>query len=176
MSSQTPKSIQRIIRVNHAGEYGAKRIYQAQIDVLGHTEIGDDLRHMYDQEKVHLDTFDKMITERQIRPTVLSPLWHMGAYAMGYVTGKMGPEAAMACTEAVEEVIEEHYENQVRHLKENMPEEQALCDTIEQFCAEEIEHRDLARQRDAHKSPAYPILKETIKSITKMAIFFSKKL
>ena len=105
--------IARIIRVDQAGEYGAKRIYEGQLSVLSGTADENVLREMADTEVVHLDTFNKLMVERRVRPTVLAPLWHFAGFALGAGTALMGREAAMACTVAVEEVIEEHYENQL---------------------------------------------------------------
>ena len=104
--------ISRIIRVDQAGEYGAKRIYEGQLSVLGGSEDGPLLREMADKENSHLETFNKLMVERRVRPTLLSPLWHFAGFALGAGTALMGREAAMACTVAVEEVIEEHYANQ----------------------------------------------------------------
>ena len=89
--------LERIVRVDHAGEYGAQRIYQGQLAVLGAGDKGDILRHMQAQEQVHLDTFTKLIAERRVRPTALLPLWHLAGYALGAVTAAMGERAAMAC-------------------------------------------------------------------------------
>ena len=101
--------IAQMIRVNHAGEYGAQRIYKGQIAVLGDDpECGPLLRHMAEQEDVHLEYFDTSLQSRKVRPTVFQPLWHVGGYALGYVTAKMGKRAAMACTVAVEDVISTH--------------------------------------------------------------------
>ena len=108
--------IARIIRVDQAGEYGAKRIYEGQLSVLSGTEDENVLREMADTEVVHLDTFNKIMVERRVRPTLLAPLWHVAGFALGAGTALMGREAAMACTVAVEEVIDEHYINQVAQL------------------------------------------------------------
>ena len=103
------EQIARMIRVNHAGEYGAKRIYAGQLAVLGKSPCGDVLRHMAQQEHVHLDKFADMMAKRRVRPTALMPLWHVAGFALGAVTAFMGEKAAMACTVAVESVIDEHY-------------------------------------------------------------------
>ena len=98
--------IARMIRVDHAGEHGAVRIYAGQLAVLGHTKAGDTIRHMAAQEAEHLETFDRLIAEHGVRPTALSPIWHVAGYALGAATALMGEKAAMACTAAVEEVID----------------------------------------------------------------------
>ena len=101
--------VARMIRVDHAGEYGAARIYEGQLAVLGRGEKGDILRHMKAQEQVHLDTFAGLIAKRRVRPTALLPFWHLAGFALGAVTAALGERAAMACTVAVEEAIDEHY-------------------------------------------------------------------
>ncbi|MFX9023691.1 demethoxyubiquinone hydroxylase family protein, partial [Acinetobacter baumannii] len=98
--------VDRVIRVDHAGEYGARRIYEGQLAVLGrHAQI----EHMAEQERAHLAGFEKMVVERRVRPTLLTPIWHVAGFALGAATALLGEKAAMACTEAVEEVIDEHY-------------------------------------------------------------------
>src|SRR5919199_5939802 len=125
MSDRTPRlpgdltpaeTIERIIRVDHAGEYGAARIYEGQLAVLGRGDKGDLLRHMKAQEQVHLDTFGALIAKRRVRPTALLPFWHVAGYALGAITAAMGERAAMACTVAVEEAIDEHYASQHAQL------------------------------------------------------------
>lgn len=164
--------IHQIIRVNQAGEYGASRIYAGQLAVLGDTDDGPTLREMADQEKKHLDTFNQMIVDRQVRPTVMTPVWHVGGFALGAVTALMGREAAMACTVAVEEVIDEHYAEQAEALGDREP---ALKETIEEFRAEELEHRDTALANNAEAAPGYPLLTRAIKDISRTAIWLSKR-
>ena len=106
------EALARALRVDQAGEFGAKRIYAGQIAVLGETEDGPLLREMAATEDRHLDRFNAMLAERRLRPTALSPLWHVAGFALGAGTALLGREAAMACTVAVEEVIEEHYQGQ----------------------------------------------------------------
>jgi ubiquinone biosynthesis monooxygenase Coq7 len=170
----TPRErLERIIRVDHAGEYGAQRIYQGQIDVLGRGPNGDLLRHMQAQEQVHLDTFKGLIAERRVRPTALLPLWHLAGYALGAVTAAMGERAAMACTVAVEEAIDEHYQAQAASLG---PDEAALRDTIETFRAEELEHRDIGLSHEAELAPAYRLMHAFIKTGCKVAIAVSERI
>src|SRR6185312_10711963 len=107
------RSVERMIRVDHAGEYGAARIYAGQLAVLGRGAKGDMLRHMQAQEQRHLDTFDALIADRRVRPTVLLPLWNLAGFALGAATAALGERAAMACTVAVEETIDKHYAGQV---------------------------------------------------------------
>lgn len=164
--------LERILRVDHAGEYGARRIYEGQLAVLKKAPSTPTIRHMLEQEQVHLDTFDRLLPQRRVRPTLLSPLWHVGGFALGAATALMGEKAAMACTEAVEEVIDAHYAKQVEKLGEAEPELRA---TIEQFRADEIDHRDTARAEGAAEAPAYPLLSRGIKAITRGAIWLSER-
>jgi ubiquinone biosynthesis monooxygenase Coq7 len=165
--------VARMVRVDHAGEYGAKRIYQGQIAVLGRGPKGDILRHMQAQEQHHLDTFSRLIGERRVRPTALLPLWHLAGFALGAVTAAMGERAAMACTVAVEEAIDEHYRDQVSALAEDEPELRA---TIEAFRAEELEHRDIGLANEAELTPGYRVLSGAIKAGCKVAIAVSERL
>ncbi|WP_341702132.1 demethoxyubiquinone hydroxylase family protein [Ferrovibrio sp.] len=166
--------LERILRVDHAGEYGAKRIYDGQLAVLGRrgTSSAPAIRQMAAQEQKHLDAFDRLLPERRVRPTLLSPLWHVGGFALGAATALMGEKAAMACTEAVEDVIDRHYAAQIETLGEAEPELRGL---IEEFRQEEIEHRDTARAQGAEEAPAYPLLSRGIRAITRGAIWLSER-
>jgi ubiquinone biosynthesis monooxygenase Coq7 len=169
----TPRQIlERMIRVDHAGEYGAQRIYQGQIDVLGRGPRGDVLRHMQAQEQHHLDTFAGLIAERRVRPTALLPLWHLAGYALGAVTAAMGERAAMACTVAVEEAIDEHYQAQAASLG---PDEAPLRDTIEKFRGEELEHRAIGIEHEAEKAFGFRVMRAVIKGGCKVAIAVSER-
>ena len=168
----TPRAvIERIIRVDHAGEFGAKQIYAGQLAVLGRGDKGDLLRHMAAQEKVHLDSFGKLIVERRVRPTALLPLWRVAGFALGAATAAMGTRAAMACTVAVEETIDEHYAAQAADLTE---EEAPLRAMIETFRAEELEHRDIGLENEAELAPAYRLLSAVIKLGCRAAIRVSE--
>ncbi|MDF1720099.1 MAG: demethoxyubiquinone hydroxylase family protein [Minwuia sp.] len=167
--------LERILRVDQAGEYGARRIYQGQLAVLGHKPAGDTIRHMAAQEEKHLRTFDDLLNERQVRPTLLSPLWHVAGYALGAGTALMGEKAAMACTEAVEEVIDAHYARQTAELAADGVEPE-LQETIETFRAEEVEHRDIARAHDAADAPGYGVLTGGIKAGSRLAIWLSSRI
>ena len=126
--------VARIIRVEQAGEFGAVRIYAGQRAVLRQGKAADAIELMAAQEAVHLETFDRLIVERRVRPTALRPLWHVGGYAMGAATALLGEKAAMACTAAVEEVIDEHYAGQLAELGQSDLE---LSDIIEEYRAGE---------------------------------------
>lgn len=165
-------ALARMIRVDHAGEYGAKRIYQGQLAVLGRGDKGDLIRHMQAQEQVHLDTFSALIARRRVRPTALLPLWHIAGFALGAATALLGERAAMACTVAVEETIDEHYQQQVAALGE---EEGELREVIERFREEELEHRDIGLAHEAEQAPAYRLLSAVIKAGCRAAIAASER-
>jgi 3-demethoxyubiquinol 3-hydroxylase len=169
----TPREVvARTIRVDHAGEYGARRIYEGQLAVLGRTKYGPVLRHMKAQEQVHLDAFSHLVAQRRVRPTALLPLWHVAGYALGAGTALLGHRAAMACTVAVEEAIDEHYRAQAEALGED---EAELKARIEQFRAEELEHRDIGLEHEAERAPAYRLLSAAIKAGCKVAIKVSER-
>ncbi len=163
----------RMIRVDHAGEYGAVRIYAGQRAVLGDGPAADAVAEMAAKEAEHLATFDRLVSERGVRPTALMPLWHLAGYALGAVTGLMGERAAMACTLAVEDVIEEHYAEQAAQLGED---ESELRATIESFRADEIAHREAALEHEARHAPAYELLTGGIKAGSRLAIWLSTRI
>ena len=163
----------RMIRVDHAGEFGAVRIYAGQRAILGEKHpMSPMIRHMAEQEERHLDTFNKLITERGVRPTLLTPFWDVAGFALGAATALMGEKAAMACTAAVEEVIDEHYQQQRDTLDGSEP---ALEAIIEDFQAEEVEHRELAIKHGAEEAAGYPLLSGAIKTGCRAAIWLAKR-
>lgn len=164
--------VKRFIRVDHAGEYGAERIYSGQLAVLGRGPHAETLRHMRDQEVHHLETFSHLIATRRVRPTLMLPLWHVAGFALGAATAAMGPKAAMACTVAVEEVIDAHYAAQQAALDAD---EAPLNETIERFRLEELEHRDIGIEHGARQAPAYRLLTTVIKAGCKAAIRISER-
>lgn len=166
--------LERLLRVDHAGEYGARRIYEGQLAVLGGSKSGAVIRHMHEQEMEHLRTFEQLLPERRVRPTLLQPVWHVAGFALGAATALMGERAAMACTVAVEEVIDEHYAEQAEELADS-PEETELRDTIERFRAEELEHRDIGLEHEAEQTPGYEILSGLVKVGSRAAIWLSKR-
>ena len=169
-----PKAlIESMIRVDQAGEYGAKRIYEGQLAVLGRGDSGAVLRHMAAQEEKHLECFDALVADRRVRPTALQPLWHVAGFALGAGTALLGEKAAMACTVAVEEVIDEHYAEQLEALGDD---EEELKETIARFRDEEIEHRDLALERGAEQAPGYEVLSAAVKTGSRLAIWLSKRI
>jgi ubiquinone biosynthesis monooxygenase Coq7 len=166
------QTVERMIRVDHAGEYGAKRIYQGQLAVLGRGDKAALLRHMQAQEQVHLDAFSDLIARRRVRPTALLPLWHVAGFALGAATAALGERAAMACTVAVEEAIDEHYAAQTAALGAD---EAPLRETIETFRREELEHRDIGLDNGAEQAPGYRLMSLAIKAGCKLAIRISER-
>ncbi|KYQ90581.1 ubiquinone biosynthesis protein [Tieghemostelium lacteum] len=169
------KIIERIIRVDHAGEFGAARIYEGQLAVLGNTSEGPLIREMADQEKQHQAKFNELIYEHRVRPTALSPIWNIAGFGLGYVSALMGKEAAMAVTVAVEEVISEHYNDQLRKIHESNIDNQDLKDTIKKFRDDEMEHMHIGLKHDAELAPLYKPLSELVKLGTKSAIWLSTR-
>lgn len=164
--------IDRILRVDHAGEFGAQRIYQGQLAVLGRRPCGKTIRHMKEQEEKHLAAFEKLIVERRARPTLLHPLWNLAGFALGAGTALMGEKAAMACTIAVEEVIDDHYRRQYDSLGED---ETALKETIEAFRAEEAEHAHIGREHGGEATIGYPVMRSAIAAGSRLAIWLSER-
>ena len=165
--------IARMIRVDHAGEYGAKRIYDGQLAVLGRSTAAPAIRAMAEAEQAHLDTFDELLVERRVRPTALAPVWHVAGFALGAMSALLGERAAMACTVAVEEVIEEHYVDQAQRLGKD---ETALRRTLEEFGADEAHHRETALAHEAEQAPGYEALSAAVKGGTRLAIWLSERI
>lgn len=168
---------QEMLRVDHAGEFGAVAIYRGQLAVFerqhGKDRIVGQLREMAEQEQVHLDAFDQMLAAGHVRPTALSPIWNAAGFALGVGTALLGEKAAHACTEAVETVIEEHYGDQVSELTEAG--ETELAATMAKFQEEEVAHKDLATSEGAAQAPAYPLLSAAIRAGCRLAIRISEK-
>lgn len=158
--------LRRLVRVNHAGEYGAARIYEGQLAVLPDPEI----RHMREQEQVHLEAFERRMKETGARPTALMPVWRVAGYALGWLTAKMGRKAAMACTVAVESVIDRHYAEQIARV-----EDKALKTELERFQAEEMEHHNTALAAGAEETKGYQVLSGIIQPGSKLAIWLSTR-
>ncbi len=166
-------AIARMIRVDQAGEYGAVRIYDGQLAVLKNANAAGPIRRMAAQEKRHLERFDALVAERRVRPTVLSPVWHWAGYALGAATALLGETAAMACTVAVEEVIDEHYRRQLEALGNADPK---FAEMVADFRADEMHHRDTALAHGAAETPGYPLLSAAIKAGSRLAIWLSTRL
>ena len=172
------QQVERVIRVDQAGEFGAVRIYEGQLAALRwtgrtHSDAHAKIAAMARAEREHRTAFDKLMAERRVRPTVLSPLWSLAGFGLGVATALMGDKAAMACTVAIEETIDEHYAHQAAALGDD---EAELRSTIEKFRAEEIEHKDTALAAGAEQAPAYEALTGAIKAGSRLAIWLSTRL
>jgi ubiquinone biosynthesis monooxygenase Coq7 len=170
---QLADSIARMIRVDHAGEYGAARIYDGQLAVLGRSRAAAAVHEMAEQEKRHLVAFERLVVARRVRPTLLTPLWHVAGFALGAATALMSERAAMACTVAVEEVIDEHYRGQAEALGDS---ESELRETIETFRADELAHRATALAHGARDMLGYELLSGAIKTGSRLAIWLSTRI
>ena len=163
-----------MLRVDQAGEYGATRIYAGQLAVLRRNCPEAKLvARMAAQEQRHLARFDALMAERRVRPTVLQPLWNVAGFALGAATALMSEQAALACTDAVETEIDKHYAQQLREIGDDDPE---LAGDIEEFQAEELEHRDPARAAGAQDAIGYPLLTGAIRAGCRVAIALSKRI
>jgi ubiquinone biosynthesis monooxygenase Coq7 len=165
--------VARILRVDHAGEYGAVRIYEGQLAVLGRRRAGAVIREMAATEREHLETFEGLLPKRQVRPSALQPLWHVAGFMLGAATAMLGTRAAMACTVAVEEVINDHYARQADLLEDDEPELRELC---ERYRQEEVEHAQVALDHGARQAPAYRALTGVIKGGSRMAIWLAERI
>ena len=164
----------RMIRVDHAGEYGAVRIYAGQMAVMGaRAPLSTEIAGMAEQEAEHKARFDRLIAERGVRPTLLQPVWSVAGFALGAATALIGPEAAMACTAAIETEIDRHYTEQLEDLGDEDPE---LGQVIAKFRDEEREHRDAALAAGAERAPAYPLLFHAIRFGCRAAIKLSERI
>jgi 3-demethoxyubiquinol 3-hydroxylase len=163
-----------MLRVDQAGEYGATRIYAGQLAVLRRNSSEAKLvARMASQEQRHLRRFDALMAARRVRPTALQPLWNVAGFALGAATALMSEKAALACTDAVETEIDRHYGEQLDELGENDPE---LAADIAEFRAEELEHRDTARDAGAAGAFGYPLLTAAIRAGCRVAIGLSKRI
>ncbi|RZF38894.1 hypothetical protein LSTR_LSTR012166 [Laodelphax striatellus] len=174
--SQSSKEISSMIRVNHAGELGADRIYAGQMAVLGSTPVGPKIQEMWDQEKAHKAKFEELISKYRVRPTVMVPLWNVAGFVLGAGTAMLGSKAAMACTVAVESVIVEHYNDQLRVLMDDPDKNKELLQVIQKFRDDEQEHHDTGLDHGAEQAPFYRALTQVIKLGCKAAITVSKQI
>jgi len=177
MEKTNKKILEEILRVDHAGERGAIKIYEGQLLALNTIKQDESLKkkieEMKEQEKEHLEYFENEIQKRKIKPTYLLPLWDIMGVALGFGTTLLGKKAAMLCTASVEEVIEGHYENQLKNLGND---EMALKDKIEKFKNDEVEHKNIAYETGATNKGFYSIMDKVIKTGSKIAITISEKI
>ena len=173
----TPSRLAEILRVDHAGEYGAVAIYKGQQAVFARRAktraIAEQLKHMEEEEQKHLDAFDALLNEHRVRPTAMTPIWNVAGFGLGVATALLGEKAAHACTEAVETVIEQHYGDQVAELKDSEPE---LSATFAQFREDELSHRDIAIEGGAKDAPGYAVLSRVITAGCHAAIKITEKI
>ena len=163
-----------MLRVDQAGEFGATRIYAGQLAVLRRNSPAAKLiSRMAAQEQRHLDRFNQLMAERRVRPTVLQPVWNVAGFALGAATALLSEKAAMACTEAVETEIDRHYSQQLEEIGSDDPE---LAADIAEFRADELEHRDVARDAGAAQAVGYPLLTAAIRAGCRVAIGLSKRI
>jgi 3-demethoxyubiquinol 3-hydroxylase len=163
-----------MLRVDQAGEYGATQIYAGQLAVLRpNCPEAKLISRMAAQEQRHLQRFDKLMSERRVRPTVLQPLWKVAGFALGAATALMSEKAALACTDAIETEIDRHYARQLEDLDQDDPE---LTADIAEFRADELEHRDTAREAGATGALGYPVLTAAIRAACRVAIELSKRI
>ncbi len=165
--------VARMIRVDHAGEYGAARIYSGQLAVLRHGPARAEIAQMAEQEQRHLARFETLLREHRVRPTLLQPVWDIAGFALGTATALLGERAAMACTVAVEEVIDEHYRGQAERLGGADP---PLSETIEAFRADELTHRQTAIEHGATEAPGYELISAFVQTGSRLAIWLSQRL
>lgn len=176
LDSDEKAVLHSMLRVDHAGEYGASRIYAGQMAVLGKTSTGHVIQEMWDQEKSHLKKFNEVLGEHRVRPTALLPLWNVAGFALGASSALLGKEGAMACTVAVEESVSEHYNSQIRQLMENDPERYTkLLNLIKEFRDDEMAHHDTGLEHNAESVPGYWLLKAVIQAGCKAAIYASER-
>ena len=177
MTKTDPKTLEEIIRVDHAGERGAIKIYEGQLLALSTIKQDEELKNiieeMKEHEKEHLEYFEKEIQKRKIKPTYLLPLWDIMGVSLGFGTALLGKKAAMLCTASVEEVIETHYENQLKKIGSD---EKDLKIKIEKFKSDEVNHKNIAYDSGASKSGIYSVMDKLIRTGSKIAINISEKI
>ena len=176
MKKTDQKVLEEIIRVDHAGERGAIKIYEGQLLALKtikqDSSLKDLIEEMKEHEQEHLDYFEKEIQKRRIKPTYFLPLWDVMGVALGFSTALLGKKAAMLCTASVEEVIENHYQKQIKKLEND---EMELKAKIEKFKNDETEHKNTAFQTGATNKGIYSVMDKIIKTGSRIAISISEK-
>jgi len=177
MKKTNQKTLEEIIRVDHAGERGAIKIYEGQLLALKtikqDNNLKDKIEKMKEQEKEHLEYFEKEIQKRKIKPTYFLPLWDVMGVALGFGTALLGKKAAMLCTASVEEVIEDHYQNQLKKLGND---EIDLKTKIEKFKGDEVEHKNMAYESGATNKGLYSVMDKVIRTGSRIAITISEKI
>ena len=176
MKKTNKKLLEQFIRVDHAGERGAIKIYEGQLLALKTFMKNDKLKNQIEEmkkhEKEHAEFFDKEIKKRNIKPTKFLPLWDLLGVGLGFGSTILGTKAAMLCTASVEEVIDEHYQNQINRIEDD---EKELKKKIVKFREDELHHKDIAYDNGATKEGFYSILDKVIKTSSRIAITISEK-
>ena len=174
---KTNKRVQEFIRVDHAGERGAVKIYEGQLLALNTLVKNESLKKTIEEmkvhEKEHCEYFETEIKKRKIKPTKFLPLWDILGVGLGFGSTILGKKAAMLCTASVEEVIDEHYQNQINQIQDD---EKKLKEKIKKFRADELEHKDIAYEHGATKKGFYSVMDKIIKTGSKIAINISEKI
>jgi len=177
MEKTDKKTLEEIIRVDHAGERGAIKIYEGQLLALKTIKqdetLRDKIEEMKKQEKEHLEYFEKEIEKRKIKTTSLLPLWDIMGVALGFSSALLGKKATMLCTASVEEVIDEHYQNQLKKLGND---EKNLKKKIEKFKKDEVDHKNIAYESGATNKGLYSIMDKIIRTGSRIAITISEKI
>ena len=181
LSRHHQQLIKRILRVNHAGELGADRIYYGQMTALRKRDPqqASVVQHMWDQEKEHLSTFERLLLTRRAEKSLLSPIWNVGGFTLGYVSGMLGPKVAMATTVAIEKVITDHYNEQIRELMadpELSRDNRDLIETICRFRDDEQEHHDTGLANQAEQAPLYRLIYHGVQALSKVSIKIAEKI
>jgi len=177
MQKTNKKKLEEFIRVDHAGERGAIKIYEGQLLALNtiykDNQLKEIIEEMREHEREHCDYFENEIKKREIKPTKFLPLWDLLGVGLGFGTTLLGKKAAMLCTASVEEVIDKHYQDQINQIKDD---EKELRDKIIKFREDELHHKDIAYEKGASKKGFYSILDKVIKTGSKIAINISEKI
>ena len=177
MKKTNKNKIEEFIRVDHAGERGAIKIYEGQLlalnTIIKNDELKKKIEEMQVHEKEHCDYFEKEIKKRNIKPTKFLPLWDLLGVGLGFGSAIIGKKATMLCTASVEEVIDQHYQNQINQLKND---EKELKNKIVKFRNDELQHKDIAYEEGATKKGFYSIMDKIIKTGSKIAIGISEKI
>ena len=171
--SLNKNKLDSILRVDHAGETAAAKIYDGQLAILKNTPVGPTIQHMKDQEQEHLDTFNELLVKNDTRPTALLPLWNIMGFGLGVASAMLGEKAAMACTIAVEEVIGEHYAKQAEILDEDHNDLKA---TLMKFRDDELDHLETGVEHDGKNAPGYELMKAVVQMGCRTAIKISEKI
>ena len=176
MQKTNKKKLEEFIRVDHAGERGAIKIYEGQLLALNtiykDNQLKETIEEMREHEREHCDYFENEIKKREIKPTKFLPLWDLLGVGLGFGTTLLGKKAAMLCTASVEEVIDKHYQDQINQIKDD---EKELRDKIIKFREDELHHKDIAYEKGASKDGVYSLLDKIIKTGSKIAINISEK-